>query len=115
MSRDHKATDEAEIDRIKAVGGSVWAGRVTSGDFVFGGLAITRAFGDFQYKHQCNSPDSVSVEPEIKSMRVKKISRIFLVCDGVTDVMTDEDMFKNLENFFQFFTLKIRLRLKFFL
>jgi len=92
ISRDHKATDEEEIDRIKNVGGSVWAGRVTSSDHVYGGLAITRAFGDFQYKHQCNSPDSVSVEPEVKSMRVKKISRIFLVCDGVTDVITNNDI-----------------------
>jgi serine/threonine protein phosphatase PrpC len=44
LSKDHKATDPDEISRIKSQGGSIMEGRVA------GGLAITRAFGDFTYK-----------------------------------------------------------------
>ena len=79
MSRDHKATDEAEIDRIKAVGGSVWAGRVTSGDFVFGGLAITRAFGDFQLKMNGKikqEEQAVVTDPDIKVFDRSEITHI---------------------------------------
>lgn len=44
LSKDHKASDPQEIDRIRSAGGKIMDGRVA------GGLAITRAFGDFAYK-----------------------------------------------------------------
>ena len=40
MSYDHKASDPAEIERVKNQGGKVVDGRVG------GTLALTRAFGD---------------------------------------------------------------------
>jgi serine/threonine protein phosphatase PrpC len=44
MSYDHKASDQAEVSRIKAGSGIVMDGRVG------GTLAITRAFGDHSLK-----------------------------------------------------------------
>jgi serine/threonine protein phosphatase PrpC len=44
LSKDHKASDPQEVDRIRSAGGKIMDGRVA------GGLAITRAFGDFAYK-----------------------------------------------------------------
>lgn len=44
LSKDHKATEPSEIDRVKKAGGSIMENRVA------GGLAITRAFGDHSYK-----------------------------------------------------------------
>ena len=40
LSYDHRATDPAEIERVKSLGGTVIDGRVG------GSLALTRAFGD---------------------------------------------------------------------
>ncbi len=44
MSYDHRATDPAEIERVKSGGGNVIDGRVG------GTLALTRAFGDHSLK-----------------------------------------------------------------
>ncbi len=44
MSYDHRATDPAEIERVRSVGGEVFDGRVGRT------LAITRAFGDHSLK-----------------------------------------------------------------
>jgi serine/threonine protein phosphatase PrpC len=41
-TQDHKPTDEAEKRRIQAAGGFVLNGRVD------GGLAVSRALGDFE-------------------------------------------------------------------
>ena len=46
LSIDHKATLKSEIMRVEALGGYVTNGRV------FGRLMITRAFGDFELKHE---------------------------------------------------------------
>ena len=45
LSKDHKATDPQEIERVKAEGGSIMDNRVA------GGLAITRALGDHAFKN----------------------------------------------------------------
>ena len=50
LSRDHKPTDERETDRIKKAGGSVIRGRVC------GGVAVSRSFGDFNFKQVSERP-----------------------------------------------------------
>lgn len=44
LSKDHKASDPSEQDRIKGVGGKIMDNRVA------GGLAVTRALGDHAFK-----------------------------------------------------------------
>ena len=46
LSKDHKAIDPEEINRVRSVGGSI------SGDRLSGILAITRAFGDTDFKNE---------------------------------------------------------------
>lgn len=44
LSKDHKPSNDTELQRIRLAGGSVALGRVD------GDLAVSRALGDFQYK-----------------------------------------------------------------
>jgi len=44
ITKDHKATDPTEQDRVKAAGGMIYNNRVN------GVLAITRALGDYDLK-----------------------------------------------------------------
>merc|ERR1712226_39027 len=48
-SSDHKVTTPSEKTRIEKAGGYVSYGRITQPG-TYGGLAVARAFGDFQYK-----------------------------------------------------------------
>ena len=48
LSYDHKPEDPAELDRIKKAGGTVSFGRVD------GGLNLSRAIGDLEYKKNGN-------------------------------------------------------------
>ena len=62
LSSDHKPYNEGEQRRIEAAGGTVTMRRVN------GDLAVSRALGDFTYKHSTHLPathQQVSPEPEI--------------------------------------------------
>eukprot|EP00919_Chromeraceae_sp_WS-2016_P056432 GHVR01133941.1.p1 GENE.GHVR01133941.1~~GHVR01133941.1.p1 ORF type:complete len:212 (+),score=50.21 GHVR01133941.1:35-637(+) len=54
---DHKASDAYECEQVKSRGGIIVNDRVN------GMLAITRAFGDFQFKKPKNAQDVVSCVP----------------------------------------------------
>ena len=56
-TKDHKPTDPIEVKRITAIGGKIISGRVD------GGLALSRAFGDFEYV--ITSPPSFNMAPKI--------------------------------------------------
>jgi len=99
LTKDHKPNDRDEKKRIEGCGGkvvqigSVW--RVTKRDVtnrptvkVF--LSTSRSLGDRPLK----IPDPlVSGQPEIKMLRISPNDYcIVLVCDGVTDVMTDQEI-----------------------
>merc|ERR1712130_493751 len=87
-SNDHKVTTPSEKTRIEQAGG-------------YGGLAVARAFGDFHYKkiaEDDENPDSVSVVPEVKVFDEKDVGGILIMCDGVTDVLEDEDIFEVYKN-----------------
>jgi len=91
LSFDHKPTNDEEKQRILDAGGSVAMGRVN------GDLAVSRAFGDFSYKTaQTLGPrqQMVTVLPEILH-RKRDVSRdqfVVLACDGIWDVMSNEDV-----------------------
>merc|ERR1719272_231405 len=89
MSFDHKPTNATEQKRIEAAGGSVTLSRVN------GDLAVSRALGDFSYK-QCGhlGPCEQQVSPEAEFVVVERSSKdefLILACDGIWDVMTNEE------------------------
>eukprot|EP00300_Choanocystis_sp_HF-7_P011164 c17335_g1_i2.p1 GENE.c17335_g1_i2~~c17335_g1_i2.p1 ORF type:complete len:158 (+),score=35.39 c17335_g1_i2:636-1109(+) len=63
---------------------------------VNGNLALSRAFGDFEFKHRVDlAPErqAVSPCPEIRvHARSPKDEFIILACDGIWDVMTNEQV-----------------------
>jgi len=94
-SQDHKPSNELERERIQNAGGSVLIQGTTSR--VNGSLAVSRALGDFEYKNvDGRSPTEqlVSPEPEfyIKERIDEQDEFLVLACDGVWDVMTNEEI-----------------------
>lgn len=88
---DHKPTNQIEKERIQNAGGSVMIQRVN------GSLAVSRSLGDYDYKNVAGRGQTeqlVSPEPEIFSeFRDKERDQfIVLACDGIWDVMTNEDL-----------------------
>jgi len=89
QTRDHKPFHAKERKRIIAAGGYVMNGRVD------GGLAVSRALGDFVYKQRPDlSPlnQKVTVQPTTDGIVRLHAKDNFLVlaCDGVWDVMSSE-------------------------
>ena len=90
-TEDHKPFNEKERNRIEKAGGTVMMQRVN------GSLAVSRALGDFDYKRAADLPATeqlVSPEPEITIQKREPSTDefLFLACDGVFDVMTNEDV-----------------------
>ena len=89
-TRDHKPVVPAEKERIQKAGGSVMVQRVN------GSLAVSRALGDYEYKNvEGRGPceQLVSPEPEIFVRdRDEHDEFLVLACDGIWDVMTNEDL-----------------------
>lgn len=89
-TEDHKPSLPTERERIVNAGGSVIIQRVN------GSLAVSRALGDFEYKNvvgrgQCEQ--LVSPEPEVlKVERNPADEFLVLACDGVWDVMSNEEV-----------------------
>ena len=88
---DHKPINPAERERIHNAGGSVMIQRVN------GSLAVSRALGDFEYKcveGRGACEQLVSPEPEIyvKERDYEKDEFVVLACDGIWDVMSNEDL-----------------------
>jgi len=90
-TQDHKPSNEPERERIQNAGGTVMIQRVN------GSLAVSRALGDFEYKNvEGKGPTEqlVSPEPEffIKERNPAEDEFLVLACDGVWDVMTNQDI-----------------------
>lgn len=87
---DHKPCNEEEKKRIENAGGSVMIRRVN------GSLAVSRALGDYDYKNVSGLPPTeqlVSAEPDLSVIdRSDKDEFLILACDGVWDVMTNEEV-----------------------
>lgn len=95
-TQDHKPINPAEKERIQNAGGSVMIQRVN------GSLAVSRALGDFEYK---NVPGKgaceqlVSPEPEILiESRHEDDEFLILACDGIWDVMSNEELCEFIRN-----------------
>lgn len=90
-TQDHKPSNEPERERIQNAGGTVMIQRVN------GSLAVSRALGDFEYKNvEGKGPTEqlVSPEPEffIKERIPEEDEFLVLACDGVWDVMTNQEI-----------------------
>lgn len=90
MSIDHKPMDSEEQQRIVRCGGMVHFGRVN------GCLAVSRALGDFEFKFNGNKyPNKefmVSNVPDIKQINITDAAKfLILACDGLWDVLSNED------------------------
>ncbi|XP_073983639.1 probable protein phosphatase 2C T23F11.1 isoform X1 [Rhodnius prolixus] len=88
LSYDHKPTIPLEYKRIIEAGSWVEAERVN------GTLALSRAFGDFQFK---NAPylrpeqQAVSCVPDIVTKKLDKYWKfVVIACDGIWEVMSNE-------------------------
>jgi len=100
LSADHKPNDKLELDRILAAGGS--CDLVGPQYRVCGNLNLSRALGDLQYKTNSRfgpegqiisgSPDYVAVD------LTPEDDFIFLGCDGIFDVLTNEECASFLRN-----------------
>ena len=92
-TQDHKPYNPDEKSRIERAGGTVMMQRVN------GSLAVSRALGDFDYKRAADLPATeqlVSPEPEL-TVQDRELSTdefLLLACDGVFDVMTNEEVIK---------------------
>jgi protein phosphatase 2C family protein 2/3 len=94
MSFDHKPTNQTERERILKADSFVEFGRVS------GTLAVSRAFGDLSYKKCSKVPpeaQAVTALPDIKRVVIEpedytnnNYSFLLLACDGLWDVMTNE-------------------------
>lgn len=82
LSVDHKATNEDEVKRIKALNGIIFNKRVG------GVVAVTRALGQADEKpYICSSPHVESVDVDCKDDAF-----LVLASDGVSDVFSDEEV-----------------------
>ncbi|EAX98718.1 protein phosphatase 2C, putative [Trichomonas vaginalis G3] len=81
LSNDHKPTYRPEVERIREKGSFVSKGRVQ------GRLAVARAIGDFAV---------LGIESVIEFTEIDKdiVSRIVIGCDGLYDVVSNEDCLK---------------------
>ncbi|CAM9290790.1 unnamed protein product [Chrysoparadoxa australica] len=85
---DHKPNNPEERARIEAAGGCVSMKRVD------GDLAVSRALGDFQYKDYKIPPEQCKVTalPDVLSHpRSGSDECLIMCCDGIWDVMTNDE------------------------
>jgi serine/threonine protein phosphatase PrpC len=78
VTTDHKATDPEEAARCRAKGAFVVRGRI------MGMIAISRALGDAELA------DFLIQEPDVFSFDTTPVDLVILACDGVWDVLSDE-------------------------
>eukprot|EP00759_Apiculatamorpha_spiralis_P025580 PhF_6_TR29010/c0_g1_i1/m.42264/K14803/PTC2_3; protein phosphatase PTC2/3 len=87
LSEDHKPTGAKERARIEAAGGCVSQGRVN------GDLAVSRAFGDVQFKAPNLPPErqAVTVCPDFAYSTLNEGDFLLVACDGVFEANFSND------------------------
>eukprot|EP00210_Caulerpa_lentillifera_P001150 g1107.t1 len=94
LSQDHKPGLDSERLRIEAAGG--FLSEIAGMYRVNGNLNLSRAIGDLRYKSntQLNPKDQIiTAEPDVIKMMISKEDRFFvLACDGVWDVMDNQQV-----------------------
>lgn len=88
LTEKHKPTATTERARIEAAGGKVIFGRV------LGSLAVSKAFGDIDFKFPNNkgSGDFVSAEPYVNKVELTPSNPFLIIaCDGLWDKLTYDE------------------------
>ena len=90
VSEDHKPSSSEEKNRIESFGGFVKNNRVN------GGLAVSRSFGDYQYKTRTDLDSHqqlVTAIPEVRTVEIEPdIDFLVIASDGVWDLMTNQQV-----------------------
>ncbi|KAF4735892.1 hypothetical protein FOZ63_032923, partial [Perkinsus olseni] len=89
LSSDQRPSREDEFKRIREAGGFVFFGRV------LGRLAVSRAFGDLEYKTGLPADQTPLVisEPEIHAEFIQDGDEfIVIACDGLFDVLSSQEV-----------------------
>lgn len=106
LSQDHKPTIPEELERIERANGSVLFDRVD------GQLAVSRAIGDFEFKDYRETEKSFSIQTIAKSLKVSPFPQVIseprddenqlvvVACDGIFDVLTNEECIRQIETLF---------------
>lgn len=84
LTEDHRASDLSEVARIEQAGGFLFRERV------LGVLALSRSLGDHLLKRFVIGHPSVMTQTLDVSTKSSEGSFLILACDGVFDVMSDE-------------------------
>jgi serine/threonine protein phosphatase PrpC len=89
---DHKPDEQKEMDRIENMGGEVY--KDTENIYRIGDLSLSRAFGDGD-----NAP-YISQKPDVYYKKITEQTKyIVMGCDGLWDVVKNEELFDLLEKF----------------
>ena len=85
MSEDHNCKNEKEKEQLTKKGVKIFLNRV------FGSLALTRTFGDFEFKKE-----GITCIPFIKKIYLDKndIKYIVIASDGIWDVVNKDKLFQ---------------------
>ena len=86
LTRDHKATDPVEKERVVKAGGFV------RGKRVFGLLAVTRSLGDFEYKLHDTSGTVIATPETYTEKLTQDHKALILACDGLWDVLSNREV-----------------------
>ncbi|CAG9762473.1 unnamed protein product [Ceutorhynchus assimilis] len=90
LSYDHKPNNLEEYERITDAGGWVDCNRVN------GNLALSRAFGDYVFKRDSSRTAEEQIVIALPDVIEKELTPdwdfMVLACDGIWDVMSDEDV-----------------------
>jgi serine/threonine protein phosphatase PrpC len=79
LSKDHKPEDPIELERITKAGSNVTYGRVN------GGLNLSRALGDLEYKRASVKPEeqAITALPDVVKIKNENLDFIIMGCDGI--------------------------------
>ena len=91
ITRDHKPDDPIEEKRINEIGEEIY--KDTEGIFRVGDLSVSRSFGDG------DQGNNISFIPDTHYHKiVEKTKYIVMGCDGLWDVIENNELFNILEN-----------------
>ena len=89
VSEDHKPTNINEYNRIIQMGGKVYRDGL---EYRVGDLSVSRSFGDCSNKYTFPVPD-------IKTFKFNSNLNFIIGCDGLFDVMKNEDICYEVNNY----------------